>query len=84
MALAFAKARKDASLVVGFDFSRGMLRRAKAKALSLGLCNVALVQAAANALPFKPETFHAITCSSSPRNKIRPMGYVKPAGLRTP
>ena len=60
-------------IVVGLDFSMGMLRRAKAKALSLGLCNVALVQAAANALPFKPETFHAVTCSSSPRkNKIRP------------
>ena len=63
VALAFAKARKDASLVVGLDFSRGMLRRAKAKALSLGLCNVALVQATANALPFKPETFHVVTCS---------------------
>jgi demethylmenaquinone methyltransferase/2-methoxy-6-polyprenyl-1,4-benzoquinol methylase len=35
--LAFAKARKEGSLVVGLDFSRGMLRRAKPKALSLGL-----------------------------------------------
>ena len=81
VALAFAKAQKEGSLVVGLDFSRGMLRRAKPKALSLGLCNVALVQATAKALPFKPETFHAVTCSHAfyELNALEMAGMLKEA-----
>jgi demethylmenaquinone methyltransferase/2-methoxy-6-polyprenyl-1,4-benzoquinol methylase len=48
-------------LVVGLDFSRGMLNMAYAKIRSLP--NVHLVEADAGQLPFKTETFDAVTCS---------------------
>jgi demethylmenaquinone methyltransferase/2-methoxy-6-polyprenyl-1,4-benzoquinol methylase len=48
-------------LVVGVDFSRGMLNMAYAKTRSLP--NVHLVEADAGRLPFRTETFDAVTCS---------------------
>jgi len=48
-------------LVVGLDFSIGMLKAAKEK--NSGLGNVYLVQAEASAIPFKPGVFRAVTCS---------------------
>lgn len=48
-------------LLVGLDFSGGMLRQAKAKLA--GMAGVVLVRADAEQLPFRGETFHAVTCS---------------------
>ena len=48
-------------VVVGLDFSLGMLRKAKEKAK--GTKNLYFVVADACALPFKPEAFNIVTCS---------------------
>lgn len=48
-------------LAVGLDFSRGMLRRARAKAAGHGA--VRLVQGRAESLPFPAARFQAVTCS---------------------
>ncbi len=53
----------EKGLVVGLDFSAGMLSKAKEKIIKKGLKNVVLVQAEANRLPFKENTFKAVTCS---------------------
>jgi demethylmenaquinone methyltransferase/2-methoxy-6-polyprenyl-1,4-benzoquinol methylase len=50
-------------LVVGLDFSLGMLEKAKEKALRLNLKQLHLVQAYADQLPFKNSSFHGVTCS---------------------
>ncbi len=50
-------------LAVGLDFSRGMLEKAKDKALRLHLNQLHLVQANASQLPFKKSSFHGVTCS---------------------
>ena len=50
-------------LVVGLDFSRGMLEKAKGKALRLNAGHLYLVQANASQLPFKKSSFHGVTCS---------------------
>jgi ubiquinone/menaquinone biosynthesis C-methylase UbiE len=50
-------------LVVGLDFSRGMLEKAKKKALRLNLKQLHLVQAYADQLPFKNSSFNGVTCS---------------------
>ena len=50
-------------LVVGLDFSRGMLEKAKKKAFRLNLKQLHLVQASAHRLPFKNLFFHGVTCS---------------------
>ena len=50
-------------LVVGLDFSRGMLEKAKEKADRLNLDQLYLVQANASRLPFKKSSFHGVTCS---------------------
>ena len=50
-------------LVVGLDFSRGMLEKANKKALRLHLNQIHLVQANASQLPFKESSFHGVTCS---------------------
>jgi len=50
-------------LVVGLDFSRGMLEKAKEKADRLNLDQLYLVQANASQLPFKKSSFHVVTCS---------------------
>ncbi|MGD0917460.1 MAG: class I SAM-dependent methyltransferase [Thermodesulfobacteriota bacterium] len=50
-------------LVVGLDFSRGMLEKAKKKALRLNLKQLHVVQAYADQLPFKNLSFNGVTCS---------------------
>jgi demethylmenaquinone methyltransferase/2-methoxy-6-polyprenyl-1,4-benzoquinol methylase len=50
-------------LVVGLNFSRGMLEKAKEKALRLNLKQVQVVQAYADQLPFKNLSFNGVTCS---------------------
>jgi ubiquinone/menaquinone biosynthesis C-methylase UbiE len=50
-------------LVVGLDFSRGMLEKAKEKADRLNLDQLYLIQANASQLPFKKSSFHGVTCS---------------------
>jgi len=48
-------------LVVGLDFSRGMLMQARSK--NAGTRGVVLVEADAEQLPFRDDSFDAITCS---------------------
>jgi demethylmenaquinone methyltransferase/2-methoxy-6-polyprenyl-1,4-benzoquinol methylase len=50
-------------LVVGLDFSRGMLEKAKEKTKKVQIDRLQLVQANANHLPFKKSSFHGVTCS---------------------
>jgi demethylmenaquinone methyltransferase/2-methoxy-6-polyprenyl-1,4-benzoquinol methylase len=50
-------------LVVGLDFSRGMLEKAKEKAFRMNLKQLHLVQAYADQLPFKDSSFSGVTCS---------------------
>jgi ubiquinone/menaquinone biosynthesis C-methylase UbiE len=50
-------------LVVGVDFSRGMLARATLVARKAGVPTIRWVQADATALPFKGETFDIVTCA---------------------
>jgi len=51
----------DGGVVVGADFSRGMLHVAKGK--TAGLDRVFLVRADASRLPFKGKMFDAVTCA---------------------
>jgi len=51
----------DTGLVVGLDFSSGMLRAAREK--TQGNARVCLVQADCSRLPFKKGIFAAVTCS---------------------
>lgn len=48
-------------LVIGLDFSRGMLERARAK--TAGIRGLALVEADAERLPFRSGSLHVVTCS---------------------
>ncbi len=57
--LAFANRYSD-SLIVGYDFSRGMLRKAKSNA---GARQVMFIEGDAATLPFADESFDVITCS---------------------
>jgi len=52
---------KERGIVVGLDFSIGMLEVAKRKSSDLN--NVYLLQAEASAPPFKTSVFHVVTCS---------------------
>jgi ubiquinone/menaquinone biosynthesis C-methylase UbiE len=52
---------EERGIVIGLDFSIGMLEVAKGKSADLN--NVYLLQAEASALPFKESVFHAVTCS---------------------
>ncbi len=63
MAVELTKGVGDEGLVVGLDFSRGMLEKAKEKANRLNLDQLYLVQANASQLPFKKSSFHGVTCS---------------------
>jgi demethylmenaquinone methyltransferase/2-methoxy-6-polyprenyl-1,4-benzoquinol methylase len=63
VAIALAKQAGEKGLVVGLDFSRGMLKKAKGKALRLNTGHLYLVQANASQLPFKKSSFHGVTCS---------------------
>jgi ubiquinone/menaquinone biosynthesis C-methylase UbiE len=48
-------------MVVGLDFSRGMLREARSKLASYP--NVCLIEADVSRLPFKSDVFSGVTCS---------------------
>ncbi len=50
-------------LVVGLDFSLGMLQKAREKAEARGLKNLFFVAADAGHLPLKPDVFDVVTCS---------------------
>lgn len=58
---ALARRAGERGLVVGLDFSRGMLERARSKLA--GTPGVALVRADAERLPFRDGSFAAISCS---------------------
>jgi ubiquinone/menaquinone biosynthesis C-methylase UbiE len=53
----------ETGFVIGLDFSRGMLEKAKEKARKSGINRLHLVQADASQLPFKQSSFHGVTCS---------------------
>ena len=63
VAIELAKKVGEEGLIIGLDFSRGMLRKAKAKAKTGGVDRLYLVQANASELPFKNASFHGVTCS---------------------
>ena len=50
-------------VVVGLDFSAGMLRKAKEKAKKLNFGRMFWVRSLAHQLPFRGSSYHAITCS---------------------
>jgi demethylmenaquinone methyltransferase/2-methoxy-6-polyprenyl-1,4-benzoquinol methylase len=51
------------AVVVGLDFSRGMLSRGVAAARQVGLSAIRWVQADASALPFKDGVFDTVVCA---------------------
>jgi demethylmenaquinone methyltransferase/2-methoxy-6-polyprenyl-1,4-benzoquinol methylase len=53
----------EKGFVVGLDFSRGMIEKARQKAATLNLNHLYLVQGNASRLPFKGCSFHGVTCS---------------------
>lgn len=63
VAIELGRVAGNGGLVVGLDFSRGMLDRAREKARNLGLTNLFWVEADTGSLPFKDEVFDAVTCS---------------------
>jgi len=63
VAVELAKAVGERGLVVGLDFSKGMIEKARQKAASLKLNHLRLVQGNASRLPFKSASFDAVTCS---------------------
>jgi demethylmenaquinone methyltransferase/2-methoxy-6-polyprenyl-1,4-benzoquinol methylase len=63
VAVELVKQVGENGLVIGLDFSRGMLEKAKEKAKRLNLDKLYLVQANANQIPFKKSSFHGVTCS---------------------
>jgi demethylmenaquinone methyltransferase/2-methoxy-6-polyprenyl-1,4-benzoquinol methylase len=62
VAVELAKYVGENGLVVGLDFSRGMLQKAKEKA-QISKMDLHLIQAIASQLPFREASFHAVTCS---------------------
>ena len=58
----FARAVGDAGLVVGFDASETMLRRAVADTRAAGASNVAYVRGDVVDLPFRDASFDAVCC----------------------
>ena len=50
-------------LVIGLDFSSGMLQKAAVKIRKRSIKNIVLIQAEAQHLPFKNRTISAVTCS---------------------
>lgn len=63
VAIELAKWVGKKGLVVGLDFSRGMIKKAKEKAKNSKIDGIHLVQANASQLPFKECSFHGVTCS---------------------
>jgi len=53
----------SSGLVVGLDFSSGMLRKAAEKIRGRDIKNIVLIQAEVQHLPFKDKTVSAVTCS---------------------
>jgi demethylmenaquinone methyltransferase/2-methoxy-6-polyprenyl-1,4-benzoquinol methylase len=60
---ALAERAPVGALIVGVDFSRGMLAQATIGAGQSGLATIRWVQADATVLPFRDETFDAVTCA---------------------
>jgi demethylmenaquinone methyltransferase/2-methoxy-6-polyprenyl-1,4-benzoquinol methylase len=58
-----AERAPQGALIVGVDFSRGMLDRALIAAREAGGSSIRWVQADATALPFSAGTFDAVTCA---------------------
>jgi demethylmenaquinone methyltransferase/2-methoxy-6-polyprenyl-1,4-benzoquinol methylase len=63
VAVALTKQVGETGVVIGLDFSRGMLEKAKGKVKKSGTNRLHLVQANASQLPFKKSSFHGVTCS---------------------
>lgn len=63
VAIELAKQVGEKGLVVGLDFSQGMLQKAQKKARHSKIDQLHLVQANASQLPFKKSSLHAATCS---------------------
>jgi ubiquinone/menaquinone biosynthesis C-methylase UbiE len=63
VAVHLAKHVGEEGMVVGLDFSQGMIEKAKQKAASLNLNHLHLVQGDASRLPFRSASFHGVTCS---------------------
>jgi len=63
VAVELAKCVGKSGLVVGLDFSYGMLEKAKRKSVKLNLSQLCLVQGNAGQLPFKDSSFRGVTCS---------------------
>ena len=63
VAINLAQKVGEKGLVIGLDFSRGMLDKAKEKISNYKIDQLQLVQAYANQLPFKNYSFHGVTCS---------------------
>jgi len=63
VAVELAKYVGEKGLVVGLDFSRGMLEKARQKAEQQRLNHLHLVQGNASRLPFRSASFQGVTCS---------------------
>jgi len=63
VAVELTKQVGETGFVIGLDFSRGMLEKAKEKARKSGINRLHLVQANASQLPLKKSSFHGVTCS---------------------
>ncbi len=63
VAIELAQKVGEKGLVIGLDFSKGMLDKAKEKISNYKIDRLLLVQAYANQLPFKNYSFHGVTCS---------------------
>ena len=57
VAIELAKQVGEKGLVIGLDFSRGMIEKAKEKAKNSKIDGIHLVQANARQLPFKESSF---------------------------
>jgi demethylmenaquinone methyltransferase/2-methoxy-6-polyprenyl-1,4-benzoquinol methylase len=63
VAIELAQKVGEKGLVIGLDFSKGMLDKAKEKISYCKIDRLLLVQAYANQIPFKNDCFHGVTCS---------------------
>jgi ubiquinone/menaquinone biosynthesis C-methylase UbiE len=63
VAIELAKQVGEKGLVIGLDFSRGMIEKAKEKVKHSKIDGIHLVQADASQLPFKECSFQGVTCS---------------------
>ena len=63
VALELARAVGGGGMVVGLDFSHGMLKKAREKSMNLNLHNLHFIEADASMLPFEGSCFNAVACS---------------------